>query len=429
MVRLSGQGAFEVAAQAVKGFHALPPRVARLATFVGGSGEPIDRGLYLTFPAPHSYTGEDLVELTCHGGALVPAQLLAALQAAGARPATPGEFTRRAVLNGKLDLIQAEAVGDLIEATAPAQARAALHQIEGGLSRRIQLLREQLLNITALMSYDIDFPDEDDGPVAPTQLEAQLNQLVRELELLLATAPAGERLRTGALVVLAGRPNAGKSSLFNTLLGVERAIVTELPGTTRDAIEADTEFDGWPIRLADTAGLRDVDDIVERLGIEVSRRYLEGADLVLLCVEADRPFEAGERELLARYPSVLVRTKADLLAGTAAVSEMEGVAVSVLTGEGLALLRTSVAERIFGVAGRHALPDLEGVLVRERHRLSLARARDAVVEARPHLGAGGDAALAAHQVRRALAAVDELIGVVDTDEVLGRIFSRFCVGK
>lgn len=429
LVRLSGTGAFGVAARVVKGFQPDPPRTARLTVFQDADGHPIDRGLCTAYPAPHSYTGEDLVELTCHGGRIAPARLLAALHAAGARPAAPGEFTRRAVLNGKLDLIQAEAVGDLIDASAPAQARVALHQIEGGLSRKVESLREQLLELTALMSYDIDFPDEDDGPISPEQLQGLLGQLEREMDSLLATAPTGERLREGALVVLAGRPNSGKSSLFNALLGIDRSIVTAIPGTTRDAIEADTEFDGWPIRLADTAGMRDAEDMIERLGIEVSRRYLDQADLVLVCAEAGRPLDQGEREMLATGRAVLARTKADLLPGGTGDAEIEGIPVSVLSREGLDGLRSAVASQVFGGDGAHPRLDLEPVLVRERHRVGLARAREALSGARAHLGGSGDAALAAHHVRGALAALDELVGVMDAEEVLGRIFSRFCVGK
>lgn len=429
LVRLSGAGAFRVAGRVVKGFQPTPPRTARLAAFEDAAGHPIDRGICTVYPAPHSYTGEDLVEFTCHGGRVAPARLLAALHAAGARPAAPGEFTRRAVLNGKLDLIQAEAVGDLIDASAPAQARAALHQIEGGLSRKIESLREQLLELTALMSYDIDFPDEDDGPISGAQLRGLIDQLEREMGGLLATAPAGERLREGALVVLAGRPNSGKSSLFNALLGLDRAIVTAIPGTTRDAIEADTDFAGWPIRLADTAGLRDAEEMVERLGIEVSRRYLDRADLILLCAEAGRELEHGEREILSTGRALLARTKADLVPGGPGGEEIEGIPVSVLSREGLDALMTAAASRVFGDDGTHPRLDLEPVLVHERHRVGLARSREALVQARPHLEGGGDAVLAAHHVRQALAALDELVGVIDAEEVLGRIFSRFCVGK
>jgi tRNA modification GTPase len=423
VIRLSGGDAFDVARRVVDGFQVAPPRQARLATFRSTGGAPIDRGLYSVFPGPRSYTGEDLVELSCHGGLAVPTQLVAALQAAGARPASPGEFTRRAVLNGKMDLVQAEAVGDLIDATAPAQAGAALAQLEGGLSRRLGGLRERLIEVQALLGYDIDFPGEDDGPIAPARIAQALAAAARLVQDLLATTPSGERLREGALVVFAGRPNTGKSSLFNALLGSERALVTEIPGTTRDAIEAHTDFLGWPVRLADTAGLQDAVDRVERLGIEVSHRYLGAANLVLLCAEVGRPLGADECAILERRPSILVRTKSDLLAGPAP----EQLAVSAVTGHGLGTLRRAVAERIFG--DRIALADLEPALTRERHREALARARDALADAEPHLGRGGDAVLVAHHVRRATLALDELVGVIDVDDVLARVFASFCVGK
>jgi tRNA modification GTPase len=422
VIRVSGAGAFDVAARVIDGFRASPGRRATLATFHDADGRPIDRGLYTVFPGPASYTGDDLVELSCHGGLVVPVRLLAALQAAGARGAAPGEFTRRAVLNGKLDLLQAEAVGDLIDATAPAQAGAALAQLDGGLSVRLQDLRERLLETEALLGYDIDFPGEDDGPVPAPRIAAALDAAAERVGRLLATAPAGERLREGALVVLAGRPNTGKSSLFNALLGRERALVTEIAGTTRDAIEAHTDFLGWPVRLADTAGLRTVSDRVEQLGVEVSRRWVGAADLVLLCVEAGRSVDPNEAAIAAERPTLLVRTKADL--APAADGEL---AVSSVTGEGLDRLRRTAGEHLFGA--RVQLADLEPALSRARHVDAFRRALAALEAARPHLAPGGDAVLAAHHVRRAVRALDELIGVVDVEEVLGRIFAGFCVGK
>ncbi|MGH7509076.1 MAG: tRNA uridine-5-carboxymethylaminomethyl(34) synthesis GTPase MnmE [Gemmatimonadales bacterium] len=422
IVRLSGTGAFGIAAKVIVGFRPRPARQANLAPFQGPAGEPIDRGVYTVFPAPHSYTGEDLVELSCHGGLVVPARLLAALQSAGARPAEPGEFTRRAVLNRKLDLVQAEAVGDLIDATAPAQAQLALRQLEGGLSRRLAQLRESLIQVQALLSYDIDFPEEDDGPVSPQRIEARIEATAAQMRILVAGAPSAERLREGALVVFAGRPNAGKSSLFNALLGTERALVTEIPGTTRDTIEAHTDFLGWPVRLADTAGLWDAPERIDRLGVEVSRRYLAAADLVLLCVESGRRVGEDESAVAGTCPSLLVRTKADLAAEAG-----EGLPVSVVTGEGLGTLRRAAAERVF--ADRLNLPDLEPGLTRERHRTALTRAHAALEGAIPHLGRGGDAVLAAHHVREATDALDELLGVVDIEEVLERVFTGFCVGK
>ena len=421
LIRLSGNGAFTVAERVIDRFRRTPARVATLSTFRDAAGKPIDRGMYTVFPGPASYTGDDLVELSCHGGLQVPSRLLAALQAAGARPATPGEFTRRAVLNGKLDLVQAEAVGDLIDATAPAQAQAALHQLEGNLSRRLATLRSSLLEVQALLSYDIDFPEEDDGPVSPAQIARQIDAVARQIRNLVATAPSAERLREGALLVFAGRPNAGKSSLFNALLGSARTLVTEIPGTTRDAVEAHTDFLGWPVRLADTAGLWDAPQEIDRLGVEVSRRYVAAADLVLLCVESGRDLGPDEQAIIAERPTQLVRTKVDL------ADAAEGLAVSVVTGQGIGELRRAAAERVF--ADRLGLADLEPALTRARHREALSRAQSELAQALPQLGRGGDAVLAAHHVREATAALDELLGAVDIEEVLERVFNSFCVGK
>jgi tRNA modification GTPase len=422
IIRLSGVGAFDVARQVITGFRPEPPRQAVLARFCDSEGKLIDRGVYTVYPGPHSYTGEDLVELSCHGGLLVPSRLLSALYAAGARPAAPGEFTRRAVLNGKLDLVQAEAVGDLIDATAPVQAAAALRQLEGGLSRRLAELRESLIQVQALLSYDIDFPEEDEGPVAPERIQGQLEAVAAQIRHLVDTAPSAERLREGALLVFAGRPNAGKSSLFNVLLGSERALVTEIPGTTRDTIEAHTDFLGWPVRLADTAGLWDAPEKIDRLGVAVSRRYLAAADLVLLCVEAGRRIGEDELSIAAERPTLLLRTKSDLSAEPG-----DGLPVSSLTGEGLDVLRRTAAERVF--SDRINLADLEPALTRERHRLALTRSLAALAAAAPHLGRGGDAVLAAHHVHEATDALDELLGTVDIEEVLDRVFGSFCVGK
>jgi tRNA modification GTPase len=422
VIRLSGRGTLEIAQQVISGFRAAPPRRATLATFHTADGRPIDQGLYTVYPAPHSYTGEDLVELSCHGGLVTPARLLAALHAAGARPAAPGEFTRRAVLNGKLDLLRAEAIGDLIDATAPVQAAAALRQLEGGISRRLANLRESLIEAQAVLSYNIDFPEEDDGAVPVERVVGQLDAIHATIARLLATAPSAERLREGALLVFAGRPNAGKSSLFNALLGSDRALVTEIAGTTRDAIEAHTDFLGWPVRLADTAGLWDAPHRIDQLGVEVSRRYLAAADLVILCVEAGRPIGDDEQAIASARPCLVVRTKSDLTRQPG-----EGLAVSVVTADGLDVLRRTAAERVFG--DQLGLPDLEPALTRERHREALARAQEALAAALPQLRPDGEIVLAAHQLQQATAALDGLIGVVDIEEVLDRVFGSFCVGK
>jgi tRNA modification GTPase len=423
VVRLSGAGAFAVAQRVIVGFGAHPPRTATLATFRDAAGETIDRGLYTVFPGPASYTGEDLVEFSCHGGLLAPARLLAALHEAGARPAAPGEFTRRAVLNGKLDLMQAEAVGDLIDATAPAQARAALRQLEGSLSRRLAELRAALVDAEGLLAYDIDFPGEDDGPIESSRIAAQLEEVATRIERLLDSAPAAERMREGALVVLAGRPNAGKSALFNAMLGDQRTLVTEIPGTTRDAVEAHTDFLGWPVRLVDTAGLWDAPDPIDRLGVDVSRRYLASADLVLLCVETGRAPGQDESSVADARPTLLVRTKADLSADTPG----GGLPVSAVAGTGLGELRRAASEQVFG--DRLVLADLEPALGRARQRTALSRARAALAAGLELFRGERDAVLVAHHVREATAALDELIGTVDVEDVLDRVFASFCVGK
>ena len=422
IVRLTGDGVFELAARVIEDFSVEPVRTARLAGFQAEDGTLIDRGIYLTFAGPHSYTGEDSLECTSHGGLVVPARLVTAFLAAGARMAAPGEFTRRALLNGRVDLLQAEAVGDLIDATATVQARSALHQLEGGLSRRIGTLREGLLEAMALLSYDLDFPEEDEGAVAPARIRAALEQARGDVAGLLATAPVGERLREGALVVLAGRPNAGKSSLFNALLGTSRALVTEVPGTTRDTIEAPVEVEGWPVRLADTAGLWDAPAELDRLGVEVSRRYLANADLVLLCAEAGRALGEDEERILADRPALLVRTKADL------APEGDGaLATSIVSGQGLDRLRQKMVERLFAQGQGYA--DLEPMLTRERHRQGLTRAGAELDAAIDLFESGGEPVLTAHHLRQATLALDEVIGAVDIEDVLDRVFSRFCVGK
>jgi len=432
LLRLSGTGAFDVAARCLRPFFSAPPRTARRARLVHpASGEPLDEVLTACFPGPRSFTGEDLVEVTTHGGLLVPAACVAAFVLAGARPAQPGEFTRRALLNGKLDLLQAEATGDLIDAGSPAQRRRALQQLDRGLSQRLETLRVELLQLEALIAYDIDFPEEDEGPVEPERVRGAWEVVRGCLANLLATAPEGERLHEGALLVIAGRPNAGKSSLFNALLGRERAIVTEVPGTTRDAIEAAAVIEGFPFRLVDTAGLRASEDRIERLGIEVSRKYLTAADLILFCDAADEgrgSGNPGERETFlaaCTAPVVIVRTKADLLPIPRPPSPVP--AVSAVTGEGLDALKRRLAEVAFGRLLE--LGDVEPVVTRARHRLALERALGEVDAFWAARQGGVDAAAAATHLRAAVGALDDLIGVVTPDDVLDRVFASFCVGK
>jgi tRNA modification GTPase len=431
LIRISGRGAHELAASVLNPFRAEPYRSARLArVYHPQGGEVLDEVLYVVYSQPHSYTGEDLVEVTTHGGLLIPAEVLGAVLAAGARQAAPGEFTRRALLNGKMDLLQAEAVGDLTDATAPAQRRAAFNQFDQGLSQRIAGLRDDVLELEVLVCYEIDFPEEDSGPIPPEQVDAAIETVRLRLTNLLGTAADGERLRDGAIAVIAGCPNVGKSSLFNALLGRERAIVTERPGTTRDAIEAAASCGGFPFRLIDTAGLRDSEDTVERIGIEFSHRYLAAADLVLFCLEAGRWLSSEESEFLAALtaPVVLVRTKADL--GKPLAVPLRGervVTVSAETGAGLAELRGVLAEVGFSkLAGQG---EVEPLITRERHRAALRRALEEVEAFAAARKAGLEGAVAATHLRSAVSALEDVIGLVTTEDVLDRVFARFCVGK
>ncbi len=428
LLRISGSGAHGVAARVLAGFTSDPPRVARVTRCRHpDGGAALDEVLYVVYRAPRSYTGEDMVEISTHGGLLVPAEVLAAVVVAGARLAAPGEFTRRALLNGKLDLLQAEAVGDLVAATAPAQRRAALDQLDHGLSSRIAALRDQILELEALVCYEIDFPEEDEGPVPPARVEAAITGARDAVAGLLRTAADGVRLREGALAVIAGRPNAGKSSLFNALLGRERAIVTEIAGTTRDAIEAPATCEGFPFRLVDTAGLRESADRVEQLGVEVSRRYLAGADLVLFCAEAGRDVTVEERRFLDAVdaPVVLVRTKADV--ATTSGTANDEVPVSALTGSGLMALRRRLAEVAFSTLAGQG--DVAPALTRERHRFGLERALGEIQAFATARRAGMEGAVAATHLRAAVTALEDVIGLVTTDDVLERVFETFCVGK
>ncbi len=448
LLRLSGADAFAVAGRCVTPWP-LAPRAATLARVHDPSrGETLDRALVTAFPAPRSYTGEDVVEIATHGGVAVPAAILAALVAAGARPAEPGEFTRRAVLHGKLDLAQAEAVGDLIDARTQAMRRAALTQLDGGLSRRIAALRESLLHVEALIAYDIDFPEEDDGPVSRARVADAAADARRGIDALLATVPAGVIARDGAIVVIAGPPNAGKSSLFNALAGEARALVTEIPGTTRDALEVVVEpapFEGarapWPLRLIDTAGLRETDDRVERLGIEVSERWLRRAHVVLACGEAVEDVERTMDHVaaLTTAPVLPVWTKQDL-SGERRASSVETspstlaarrsplLSVSAETGAGLASL---LAATVAAVSAHHGSPAPDLPLVtRARHQHALAAARE---ELDAFVRAWGDdvlpAPVAAVHLRAAVGALEAVIGAVDVEDVLDRVFGTFCVGK
>ncbi len=425
VVRVSGPDAHGLVARLVEG--PLPaPRVAALRTLHLKSGERLDDAIVIVYQAPRSYTGEDAVEIICHGGWVTPPRITNVLVEFGARPALPGEFTRRAVLNGKLDLLQAEAVNDLIRAESTAGAKLALDQLDGGLSQRILRLREEILNLEALVAYEIDFPEEDDGPIDAARITEAVAAITGSIDGLIRTTPGGELVRQGAVVAIVGPPNVGKSSLFNALLGRRRALVTDTPGTTRDALEALLDVVPMPLRLVDTAGLRESDDQVERLGVAVSREYLERAAAVLACGDSVETLAAAMDEARGTAQGLVipVRTKGDLPGPAIG----DALVVSAVSGDGLdALVRhvsTLVAEGI-------ALPPPDSpVITHARYREILARARGELAafgEARDVTGI--PASVSAVHLREGVRILEELVGGVDVEEILGRVFGSFCVGK
>lgn len=397
----------------------------------------VDQGLAVRFPGPHSYTGEDSAEFHCHGSPVVLRELLDALFAAGARQAGAGEFTKRAFLNSRLDLTQAEAVVDLIDAETASAARNAAAQLDGGLRRKLEPIQDALLDITSRFYAVVDYPDEDIEDVQPEQMAQALASADRQLTALLATCRRGKVLKAGVRTAIVGRPNVGKSSLLNALAGYERAIVTDVPGTTRDTVEESVLCGGILLRLIDTAGIRDTADAVERLGVERSRKALESADLVLAVVDTSRPFSEEDAALLdmaaRQKPWILIGSKADLpsasipfvtwLAGRQAPDAT--VVLSSVTGEGLDHLESAVAA-LFPTGD----PKEAGSLLTDRRQEEAARrARDAVRRAREAMedGLTPDAVLT--DAEEALEALGELTGRTAREEIVSRIFERFCVGK
>ncbi len=436
IVRLSGGAAHQVAAQLIFPWPEQARHVTRSVVRDERDDGVIDQVLVTRFNAPRSFTGEPMVEIACHGGVAVSAAILEALARLGVRSAEPGEFTQRAVLNGKLDLLQAEAIADLVDARTHALRRAAVRQLDGGLSRTLRDLRERMLHVEALLAYDIDFPEEDDGPIARDTITVAAREARAGVERLLTTVPLGEIARDGALVVIAGPPNAGKSSLFNALLGETRAIVTDIPGTTRDAIEARVESGTWPLRLVDTAGLHATSDVVERLGIEISERHVRDAHVVLLCGETPEALQSAltHVEALGMAPRVAVLTKADAMTGDDAdVSvDFDGVEATVAVSATMRLGLDRLLNEVHTVLERYVgdvHPELP-VVTRERHRAALQVAQDEIDRfLTVWRSNGAPASVAAIHIRSATHALDELIGSVDVEDVLDRVFSSFCVGK
>jgi tRNA modification GTPase len=404
---------------------ALKPRHASHARFLSAEGETLDDGIALYFPAPHSFTGEHVLELQGHGGPQVLRLVLERCLELGARLAEPGEFSRRAFVNGKLDLVQAEAIADLIDAGSREAARGAVRALTGEFSRRIESLKAALIELRMLVEATLDFPEEDVDFLEQADAWGRLDEVHARLDAVLAQARQGALLREGLDVVLIGQPNVGKSSLMNQLAGFEAAIVTDIAGTTRDALREAIQIDGVPVHLIDTAGLRETEDLVERMGIARAWAALEQADIALLLVDAGHGVGPEEAAILARLPEIPVLTvhnKIDLAEGTPRVSgDGAEIWLSARTGAGIELLR----RRLLELAGWHNTG--EGTFsARTRHLDALRRARAHLEAAR---AAGRRLELFAEELRLAHHALAEITGEFSADDLLGVIFSQFCIGK
>ena len=424
VVRISGRRV-ETLAREILGKQIVARR-ATYGNFLDENGDILDQGVALFFPAPHSYTGEDVLELQGHGGTAVMQLVLQRCLDLGARLAQPGEFTRRAFLNNKLDLAQAESVADLIDANTAEAARSAMRSLRGEFSAAIHGLVDELVFLRMLVEAMLDFPEEEVEAIDTERRDTLLNSIRLRLQLTLATAKQGSLLREGAHVAIAGQPNVGKSSLLNRLAGEEVALVSDIPGTTRDVIRQAVQIHGVPLHIMDMAGLRESADVVESMGIARARQTLHRADLILLLLDASKGLTAQDKVILAGLPAdiprLLVFNKTDLLDDSIAVSaSVPFVRVSAKTGAGMEELRTKLLEAV-GWRDQES-----GVfMARERHVRALTLAQTHLNQAQAVLA---NAELFAEELRLAQRALNEITGEFTPDDLLGEIFSRFCIGK
>ena len=444
VIRLSGTRAYDIACT-LTGKSSFTPRMASFCRFYQADGTVVDEGLVLYFKGPHSFTGEDVIELQGHGGVILQNQLLARVFELGAKQASAGEFSYRAFDNDKLDLVQAEAIADAIDATSAAAASSAIRSLSGEFSQKINQLLEQLIHLRLHVEAAIDFPDEEDVDfLSDGVIQSKLEQTQDKIQHVLETAKQGQLLRDGIHVVLAGRPNAGKSSLLNRLAGQERAIVTDVAGTTRDTLQETVVLNGLTLHLTDTAGLRETEDTVERIGIERARTAIAQADMLLMVYDVTRdveeestPLQLAE-QLFGELPQakrlLIIANKSDLLGNpmrqAASVSQIEitdkgyqQVNVSCETGEGIDQLVEALCDKV----GFH--PPENSLIARTRHLDALRRTANYLTEAHEQLTVFQAGELVAESLRQAQKSLGEITGEFSADDLLGKIFGSFCIGK
>jgi tRNA modification GTPase len=435
IIRISGAEARAIAENILKRPPDWVPWTASLAVLIDAESRVIDHVVVTYFAAPRSYTAEDVVEIACHGSPVVLRHALERACNAGARLAEPGEFTLRAYINGRIDLPRAEAVRDLINATTLYQARVAAQQVEGSVSRRIQPVKEQMLELISLLEAGIDFAEDDISVASPDDILARLDPILARVRELITSFAYGKLVHSGFTLAVVGRPNVGKSSLFNRLLEQDRAIVTDIPGTTRDLVSETASLDGIPVKFVDTAGIRKGDDIVENLGIARSYQAMADADLTVVVVDISGSLERDDRDLIERAMHqgryIVVGNKCDLgLLDRAPHADWQGMAlpqlVSALTGEGIAELRHSI---LAAIAPRSRIEQDGGFITSLRHELLLKESRDALEQARDAVLHGIPHEMLLLDLYAALRPIDGITGATTADDILNRIFSTFCIGK
>lgn len=426
VVRVSGSDLTPIT-NALLGGQTLLPRHATYTPFLDADGSTIDQGVAIFFPGPHSYTGEDVLELQGHGGTAILHLLLQRCLASGARLAQPGEFTQRAFLNNKLDLVQAESIADLIDATSEQAARCAIRSLQGDFSNAIHILVQKLINLRMLVEASLDFPEEELDVANSKDCVNRLNSIQNELERVFMLAQQGSILREGAHIVLVGEPNVGKSSLLNRLSGEEVALVSDIAGTTRDSIRQAINIDGIPLHIIDTAGLRESSDVIEQMGMARTKLAMQKADAILLLMDAQQNDMTGHQKILDLIPESIPRlfviNKIDLLKQPARTETRDGncyIYLSAKVDEGIDLLRAKILQLIDWRAETGVF------MARERHIQSLLQARQALQRA---VMENGQLELFAEELRLAQDALSKITGEFSSDDLLGEIFSRFCIGK